>query len=172
MIPPFEDDTGKLPPGEYKATWDEFVARFGTTAQRQRLLPGLRAALDALAEAGCRRVWVNGSFVTAKDNPADFDLCWDRAGVHHWALDPVLLDLSDHRAAQHAKYGGALWSADLVVESSNTILADFQRDYRNHDRAKGIIVLSIADLATGWSSNPEHDHADFRNYPDPNLERP
>ncbi|HEX6510636.1 MAG TPA: hypothetical protein VF221_23655 [Chloroflexota bacterium] len=61
MIPLLEQDTGKLPPGEHEATWDEFVARFGTTPHRQQLLLGLHAALDTLAEAGGRRAWVNGS---------------------------------------------------------------------------------------------------------------
>jgi hypothetical protein len=144
MIPPFEPTTGKLPPGEHEATWEEVARRFGTTAQRQRLLPGLRTALDALARAGCRRVWLNGSFVTAKEAPQDFDLCWDRSGVEPHRLDPVLLDLTGKRAAQHARFGGAVWPADFVVESGNTILTDFQRDYRNDDRPKGIVVIDLA----------------------------
>ncbi len=136
MVPSFEHDTGKLPPGEYEATWDEFSAHFGATPQRRHLLLGLRAALDALAAAGCRRVWIDGSFITAKENPGDFDACWDADGVEHDVLDPVLVDLGTKRAAQHAKYGGALWPADFVVESGNMILADFQRDYKHHDRLK------------------------------------
>ncbi|MBV9281512.1 MAG: hypothetical protein JOZ41_15645 [Chloroflexi bacterium] len=141
MIPPFESGTGKLPPGEHEATWAEVARRFGTTAQRQQLLQGLRSALDALARAGCRRVWLNGSFVTAKETPQDFDLCWDRSGVEAHLLDPVLLDLSNKRAGQHATFGGAVWPADFVVESGNTILTDFQRDYKNNDRPKGIVVI-------------------------------
>ena len=144
VIPPFEPNTGKLPPGEHEATWSEFVARFGTNSRRRQLLDGLRAALDTLAQAGCRRVWVNGSFVTAKDQPGDFDACWDTGGVDREALDPIILDLTDKRAAQRARYGGALWPADLVVESGNTILADFQRDYLGQHRPKGIVVLSLA----------------------------
>ena len=49
--------------------------------------------------AGCRRVWLNGSFVTARDEPGDFDACWDTDEVDLDALDPVLLDLSNERAA-------------------------------------------------------------------------
>ena len=141
MIPPFEPSTGKLPPGEHEATWEEVVRRFGTNSGRQRLLRGLRAALDALARGGCRRAWLNGSFVTVKEAPQDFDLCWDRSGVEAHLLDPVLLDLSNKRAAQHKKFGGAVWPADLIVESGSTILTDFQRDYMNDDRPKGIVVL-------------------------------
>ncbi len=144
MIPPFERDTGQLPPGEHKAGWNEFVESFGATPHRQRLIVGLRAALEVLAAARCERVWVDGSFVTAKEHPGDFDACWDPVGVDPDLLDPVILDLSNKRAAQQAKYGGALWPADLVVESGNTILTDFQRDYLHNNRHKGIILLNLA----------------------------
>jgi hypothetical protein len=144
VLPPFEPGTRQLPPGEHEATWEEVVRRFGRNAQRQRLLRGLRAALDALACAGCRRVWLNGSFVTAKETPQDFDLCWDPSSVEPHLLDPVLLDLGNKRAVQHAAFGGAVWPADLVVESGNTILTDFQRDDKNDDRPKGIVVIDPA----------------------------
>lgn len=81
MIPPFEPLTGLLPSGIHDATWEEFVARFGWTPHRLALLAGLKAALDALRTAGCRRAYIDGSFVTAKAMPADFDGCWETEGV-------------------------------------------------------------------------------------------
>ena len=75
MIPNFEEETGKLPPGVHAANWGEIVERFGTTAKRSDLLEGLRAALGSLKAAGCRRVYLNGSFVTQKIQPSDFDGC-------------------------------------------------------------------------------------------------
>jgi len=51
------------------------------TPQRRQLLDGLAHTIEVLAAAGCRRLWLNGSFVTAKDEPADFDACWDPEGV-------------------------------------------------------------------------------------------
>ncbi|MDQ3701448.1 MAG: hypothetical protein M3442_11080, partial [Chloroflexota bacterium] len=81
MIPPFEASTGLLPSGVHEATWEEFVARFGWTPHRLALLAGLKAALDALEAAGCPRVYVDGSFVTAKPDPGDFDGCWETDGV-------------------------------------------------------------------------------------------
>ena len=80
MIPAF-DDFGRLPLGEHTATWEEIVERFGWNPHRRRLLDGLADGLEALASAGCRQVWLNGSFVTSKDEPADFDACWDIEGV-------------------------------------------------------------------------------------------
>jgi len=55
MTPPFELSTGLLPAGIHEATWEELVARFGWTPYRLTLLAGLKAALDALRLAGCRR---------------------------------------------------------------------------------------------------------------------
>ncbi len=54
-------------------------------------------------------MWLDGSFVTAKDEQADFDACWDPDGVDLDTLDPVLLDLSRGRAAQKARFGGELF---------------------------------------------------------------
>ncbi len=39
---------------------------------------------------------MNGSFVTAKDEPGDFDACWDTDYVGLDALNPLLPDLSNH----------------------------------------------------------------------------
>jgi hypothetical protein len=61
------DAHGNLPPGIHLATWDELFARFGNTPHRQRLLAGLGAALLSLKDSGCRRAYIDGSFVTAKE---------------------------------------------------------------------------------------------------------
>ena len=87
MLPPFDPLTGRLPPGEHVADWNEVVERFGWNERRRRLIDGLADAVVALAQAGCTRVWLNGSFVTTKDEPGDFDACWDQAGVDYDLLD-------------------------------------------------------------------------------------
>jgi hypothetical protein len=76
MLPQF-DENGNLPPGIHWTTWAEVVARFGSSSRRQELLNGLHDALRLLRDAGCKAVYVNGSFVTTKDVPRDFDACWD-----------------------------------------------------------------------------------------------
>lgn len=111
MIPPY-DHRGNLPPGVHESAWEELENRFGWNSHRQELIRGLRAALSALRAAGCRTVFVNGSFVTAKDWPADFDGCWDIDGVDPALLDPVLLDFSEGRRAQKAKYRGELFPVE------------------------------------------------------------
>ena len=68
MIPEF-DLGGNLPPGVHTSTWALFVTRFGITDHRRRLISGLKGALDSLKRAGCRRAFVDGSFVTGKEQP-------------------------------------------------------------------------------------------------------
>ena len=146
MIPSF-DERGNLPPGIHPATWDEIVERYATNERREQLLDGLRAAIESLRAAGCSRVYLDGSFVTSKDVPGDFDACWEASAVDPGLLDPVLLDFSNQRAAQKAKYGGELFPASVAAEPGGTRFIDyFQRD-RLTGAAKGIMAIDLGALA-------------------------
>jgi Family of unknown function (DUF6932) len=68
------DECGSLPPGIHHATWTEIVTRYATTTHRRYLLDGLLDALRSLATAGCRVAYLDGSFVTAKEHPRDFEI--------------------------------------------------------------------------------------------------
>ena len=83
--------------GVYRAGWPEIVKRFGGNRQRRQLLKGLKEALDLLKRAGCRRVYLDGSFVTHKDSPNDVDVCWDVDGVDPLLLDSVLTTVEQLR---------------------------------------------------------------------------
>lgn len=144
-IPPFEEG-GNLPPGIHEATWDEIVARFGTTAWRRELLGGLLEALENLRTAGCRHAYVDGSFVTAKETPGDFDACWEIADVDAARLDPVLLEFGNARAAQKERFRGELFPAEAIADPDGTRFLDyFQRDRLNRE-PKGIVALDLEDL--------------------------
>lgn len=141
-IPPFDPATGLLPPGEHEAGWDEIEARFGWTLRRRQLLDGLAEGLALLAGAGCNRVWVNGSFVTTKDEPGDFDCVWSTEGVDRAALQssaPELLDLSNHRTAQKARFGGEFLPNITEASTGTEFAAFFQTD--RDGTAKGIVVI-------------------------------
>ena len=121
------------------------MERFGWNRRRRELLDGLAEALELLAAAGCRRVWLNGSFVTAKDEPGDFDACWDTDGVDLDLLDPVLLDMGRGRAAQKARFGGELLP-NVVESESGLEFAEFFRNERDTGR-KGIVLLRIGEAS-------------------------
>ena len=144
-IPPFREG-GNLPRGIHEATWDEIVARFGTTAWRRELLAGVRDALESLRHAGCQRVYIDGSFVTAKEAPGDFDACWEIAGVDAGLLDPLLLDFSNARAAQKERFRGELFPAEAIADPDGTRFLDYFRRDKFTGEPKGIVALDLEDL--------------------------
>lgn len=141
VLPPFED--GVLPPGIHRGSWDEVRDRFGFTPHRRSLLLGAYRALLDLRQAGCRRAWLDGSFVTAKENPADFDLAWDTAGVKGALLHPVLLDTEPPRHAQHARYGGDIVPNVRERDSGTPFLDFFQQDSTT-GAPRGIVEIDMA----------------------------
>lgn len=145
MIQEF-DQCGNLPPGIHHATWTEIVTRYGTSTHRRELLDGLLDALRSLKAAGCRIAYLDGSLVTAKEHPGDFDACWESTGVLVDRLDPEMCDFSDKCAAQKARYGGELYPADWPAQADGTTFRDlFQRD-RVTKQPKGIVAVDLTGL--------------------------
>jgi len=138
-LPPFESTTGRLPPGEHVATWEEVVDRFGWNRRRRQLLDGLAEALALLADDGCTRVWINGSFVTDKDEPGDFDVAWDPTDVDLDRLDAIFFDFADGRGAQKERFGGELLP-NVVERRSGLVFAEFFQNERDTG-FKGIVVI-------------------------------
>lgn len=131
-----------LPPGVHNATMGEIEQRFVTNEKRRTLFGGFRKAVDALQKAGCKAVYLDGSFVCDKPEPGDFDACWDPTGVDPTKLDPVLLDFSDQRKRQKEKFGGELFPSSARVSVASHFLAFFQVDKYSGD-AKGIIRVQL-----------------------------
>jgi hypothetical protein len=146
MIPIYNKN-GNLPPGIHLAQWGEIEQRYGYNQHRQKLLGGLRAAIENLRAAGCLRVYIDGSFVSSKPVPADFELCWEPKGVDRDVLDP-LFNLAIHalppRLKQKEKYFG-----EVILTVPNPAIFDhlsyFQFDDRTGDQ-KGIIALDLDTL--------------------------
>lgn len=145
MIPDFDIATGYLPTGEHVATWQELVSRYGYTPWRQQLLDGLLKALRLLRFAGCQRAWIDGSFVTSKEEPGDFDACWDSDGVDFDQVDDRLLTFDKGRATQKAAFLGELFIADLDADPHGTLFREFFQMDRDGLR-KGIVVIELRDL--------------------------
>lgn len=142
MIPEFQQD-GYLPPGIHWANWSEFSQRFGTTPHRQNLVKGLHKALICLRKAGCRTVYIGGSFVTDKEVPNDYDGCWDISGVNPQLLDQVLLTFDNNRAAQKAKYLGELLPAGWSEQGTGKTLLEFFQVDKTTGNPKGIVGIDL-----------------------------
>ena len=132
-----------LPPGIHTTTLTEVKNHFATTPHRIKLFQGFVRVTDALAAAGCSSVFLDGSFVTGKPHPDDFDGCWDAAGVDGNLLDPVLLDFADKRRAQKKKYYGEMFIAALPAAPGIVFLDYFQVD-KHSGAPKGILRIPIS----------------------------
>ena len=144
MIPPFTA-TGTLPEGVHPASWQEFYGRFGTNAFRLWLIDGIEAALAALELAGCRFVYVDGSFVTNEPYPRDWDACWEEDGVNLEMLDDVFFEFANGRIAQKAKYRGECFPASMAEGATKTTMLDFFQRDRTTGNAKGIVALRLRE---------------------------
>ena len=72
-IPPFRRD-GYLPEGVHVCSEDDVIFRFGSSSRhRRRLALRLRRWIELGRQVGAKRWRVEGSFVTAKEEPQDVD---------------------------------------------------------------------------------------------------
>lgn len=134
---------GDLPPGTHAATWRELEDRFAFNPWRRRLLAGFREACKILRQAGCRLVYLDGSFVTAKQHPGDFDACWDVRFVDENALDPVFWEFSDGRAAQKRRFLGEFFPAQLPEGATGRAFVEFFQVNKSTGAAKGILAIHL-----------------------------
>jgi hypothetical protein len=108
----------------------------------------LKAVLSNLKAAGCKRIYLNSSFVSEKKNPVDYDLCWESENVDVGLLDPLFAEvryLLPPRQEQKDKYSG-----EIIITIPNHPLFDhlsyFQQDDRTGD-SKGIVAINLSTLS-------------------------
>lgn len=145
MIPEWSTN-GDLAPGIHFAAWDEIEERLAFNPWRRRLLVGFREACGLLRKAGCRLVYLDGSFVTTKKHPGDFDACWDIQQVDDEALDPVFWDFSQGREAQKRRFLGEFFPAQLPEGATGRAFLKFFQVNKLTGHAKGIIAVKLGAI--------------------------
>lgn len=147
MIPAF-DETGNLPRGIHEAPWDEVMSRLGATPCRRGLLERSLPAFRQFQRAGCRSLYLAGSFATRKDCPGDIDVLWDPDGVDSSVLmtgDPVLGDSTPGaRLLQTLRFGAEFIPLD--VPRSGLPFLDFFQTVKETDAPRGIVRLDLQTL--------------------------
>lgn len=144
MSLPFQKN-GNLEPGIHILTLDEFEEVFGYTAHRRFLITGLKKGLSHLKDCGCTKVYIDGSFVTQKEVPGDFDACWDTIGVDIPKLIAnyeTLIDFSQQRKNQKLVYYGEFFPANGEAAPYTLYLDFFQKD-KNDNSPKGIVQINL-----------------------------
>lgn len=144
MIPDLIDIGGApwpvLPPGIHPATFAEVEAAYAINVVRRSLYEGLLIGSEVLAKAGCTLIYLDGSYVTGKPLPGDYDVAWEPQGVNRTLLDRVFFDFTNKRAAQKAKYRGEFWPVDR--SASHTFLDFFQNEEATGNK-KGILSIQL-----------------------------
>jgi hypothetical protein len=131
-----------LPLGVHPASLAEVATSFATNAKRRLLYDGLLLAAMALRMAGCGKLYLDGSYVTAKTVPGDYDGCWDPAGMDPAKLDPVFLDFTNRRQAMKNKFGGEFFPSSAPNTPTQTLLDFFQIE-KFTGQAKGILLIVL-----------------------------
>ena len=143
MIPDFLA-SGELPPGEHPATLDQVEERYATNSTRRTQFEGLARACRALAAAGATTLWLNGSYITTKAEPRDYDATFDTDRLDWITLgldEPELLDFDAPRTTQKRVYGGEL----IPSVPGGVDFVDFFQHNRDGNR-KGIIRIVLGEV--------------------------
>ena len=143
---------GELPVGIHIATVEEVEDRFGKTNDRRKLLMnGLKNALEQFEKVEVKKVFVDGSFTTDKDEPNDIDGCWATTGVkeenlhlldeNFWKFGTVV-EFQKCKEEILKKYGLDFFIAEHIEGRTNKPFPEFFQTDRNGD-AKGIIQINL-----------------------------
>jgi|SRR5882724_10687138 len=62
-------------------TFKQFKENFGTNKDRAKKIDTAVSFFKIFSSCGCKVVYVGGSFVSTKENPADIDICFDITAV-------------------------------------------------------------------------------------------
>lgn len=144
LIPQQDTPWAMLPPGIHPASLSEVAASFTTNVWRRELFGGLLLGLTELRAAGCPTAYLDGSYVTGKPKPKDFDACWDPHGVDPAKLNPVFLKFDNERAAQKAVFKGEFFPSSMICADVGRTFLDFFQIDRFTGRQKGIVSISLA----------------------------
>ena len=133
MIPPLNEN-GYLPPGVHQATLDEVIARFGHgSEQRKAQADSLRWLLPLCRRAGVARLLINGSFVTAKQEPNDVD-CVALQGSGY---------RSNSSAAAELRHGLPFTELKIVNEQDYERFRDVLFASDRHMIGKGVVEVLV-----------------------------
>lgn len=135
---------GILLPGIHVVPWSEFVSLYSFSPRRQHLFNGMERAFIHFRNAGCTQIYIDGSFVTRKIEPNDYDACWDMAGVNFSLLDPMFhRDLRMGTKKHKLVYYGEFYPAPTIEGGSGLTFLDFFQTDRETGNRKGIILIEL-----------------------------
>lgn len=131
-----------LPAGIHFTKLADIKAKFVYNDTRTAQFEGLVKGIFHLQQAGCQTIFLDGSYVSSKEFPGDFDVIWSTNGVAHQSLPSVLSDFSNGRLAQKKEYMGEFFPDNATGDGVTPLLDFFQTD-RYTGRQKGILGIDL-----------------------------
>ena len=132
-----------LSPGIHEMEWEEFYASFSFSPRRKELLEGLKKVVDILQKTGCSVIYIDGSFVSEKLEPGDWDACFDCAPIKTKDVFKQY-PLSD-RNEQKRLYGGELYLASTEADEYGNKYLEFFQQITGTGKKKGIVKIKLND---------------------------
>ena len=119
-----------LPEGIHESAFREVEDVLIFSERRELLFNGLTQGSKALCSAGCSILYLEGSFVTSKVEPGDYDAVWDTQGVNSKILAPVCKENKPPRLSQKDKFLGEYLPTEYK-DGRSTYMDDFFQDIRH-----------------------------------------
>ncbi len=137
---------GQLEPGIYELELNYVEREFCYNEHRKWLFEGIKLAIADLQKIGCIYIYLDGSYVTKKILPKDFDLCWDESNIDLVASSRVCPELFDPGwkfEKFKSRYRGDVAPANSIADQDRGInyLGYFMEDRQGRD--KGIVKIFI-----------------------------
>ena len=147
-LPVFRED-GWLPEGHHAATWQEVALRFGGVADSRRaaILSSLLKWRDAVRAKGMTGlVILDGSFISAKEAPGDFDLffLYDEATEALARNDPEARALTDYQVCRALGFRGDVFALPASLQKLSPLLGGPDMfDFDRQGTPKGVVEVMI-----------------------------
>lgn len=120
------------------ATLTEIKKHFAYNQTRLRLVDALRKVVTMLEKCECMYIYLDGSFITSKAEPKDYDLVWEPTGI---VPTKELKEFLKERDRRKEKYLG-----DIIVrypEPPFHFDHFYQWQMDKDGNAKGIICIVV-----------------------------
>lgn len=147
-LPAFRED-GWLPEGHYAAAWQEVTLRFGGEpgSRRSSILSSLLQWRDAVQYKGMAGlVILDGSFVSSKEAPGDFDLVfsYDAATEVLMRTDMEARKLTDYQACRRLGFLGDVFAFPASLLLFSPLLGGLDMFNLNRQRKpKGVVEVLL-----------------------------
>ncbi len=147
-LPAFRED-GWLPEGHHAATWQEVALRLGGEAgsRRAAIFSSLLRWRDAVVVKGMAGlVILDGSFVSSKEAPGDFDLffLYDEAAEALLRNDSEARSLTDYQACRAQGFLGDIYALPASLQKFSPTLSGLDMfDSDRQGTPKGVVEVMV-----------------------------